>query len=114
MNVILSDASGVVFDKHCGLIGKIVKTTATGSTSWLDHTVICGAKDSFNTSLDKADVVGVAYPLVSVHEVVSRIKNSKGFFEGMQAEIFADGTLNLVTGVNSFQLSGQVCLTNNN
>jgi hypothetical protein len=112
-HLVLSDASGVVYDKHCGIIGKIVKTSATGLTTWLDHNLVCSSKDGFNSNGDKADFVGGGYPVIAVHEAVTKVKNAKGFFEDMQAEIFADGTLNLATGVNSFELSGQVCFKDN-
>ena len=129
MHLTLSDASGVVYEKDCGLIGKIVKETVTESL--LDHTVICSPKDSFNTSGDVATVTRAFPPIFNIKELISNIKEGEGFFKNMKVEMEATGTINLapfpdlvpdpdpskpltLTVENSFTLTGQVCVKHNN
>jgi hypothetical protein len=112
MHLQLSDASGVVYTKDCGLIGKIIKQDSTGPI--LDHTVICSAKDSFDTSEDVATVTGGAYPIFSVTEVVSDIEEGEGLFKNMRANMTVTGTVNYSYPFNNnFTLTGEVCLKKN-
>ena len=122
MHLTLSDASGVVYQKDCGLIGKVIKEI-TPTESLLDHTIICSPKDSFKTSADAATVTEGNYPIFSITEVVSNIEQGEGFFKNMTAYMEATGTINLaflsddeiaLTVENSFTLTGQVCVKHNN
>ena len=115
MHLQLSDASGVVYQKDCGLIGKVVRNTSTGSL--LDHTVICGPADKFNTSEDLAPVTGTdATPTTpatyyDIVEVISNIEQGEGLFKNMRADITATGRVNLTPPFNNdFTLAGEVCL----
>ena len=122
VDLILSDAAGVVVLAESGSISGNITGNDGFGTIYLSHTVRLAQGDSFVTSNDRAQLV---YPFVRnveadgtacsywIHETIDNIVNGTRFFRNVSsAEIFADGYISNCSTENEnyFDLSGRICL----
>lgn len=119
MDFTLQHDTQVVFKESGSLVGNITSSDATFGTTMLDHKIKFARGDSFRTSGDEAQIIGIvgaeadgAFCAFNMLENITDIPKGTGIFKNVtRVDVLALGTVSNCSyfNENTFTLSGTLC-----